>query len=194
MTDAVKSSLGSREREAHQVSDDDDGKQCRDDSDGHMDGRLAAQRHGVMVGQVRARCSRIGGHGRHEPQQREEHEPAHWEAATRGASPSPRSPRRSTRSHAPRRSPQRVWLETRGLTTDAVWKGTGRPSRRGNRRRIFVVALTFLGCVIAYTDRVNISVAAVAMQDRFAWSQTQKGFVLSALSERKRKPCQSICS
>lgn len=66
------------------------------------------------------------------------------------------------------------------MTTDAVWNGAGRPSRRGNRRRILVVALTFLGCVIAYTDRVNISVAAVAMQDRFAWSQTQKGVVLSA--------------
>jgi MFS transporter, ACS family, solute carrier family 17 (sodium-dependent inorganic phosphate cotransporter), other len=47
-------------------------------------------------------------------------------------------------------------------------------------RRIVVVGLTFLGCVIAYTDRVNISVAAVAMQDRLAWSQTQKGLVLSA--------------
>jgi MFS transporter, ACS family, solute carrier family 17 (sodium-dependent inorganic phosphate cotransporter), other len=47
-------------------------------------------------------------------------------------------------------------------------------------RRYVVVALTFLGCVIAYTDRVNISVAAVAMKERFGWSQTQKGFVLSA--------------
>lgn len=66
------------------------------------------------------------------------------------------------------------------MTTDAAWKGVGRPSAHGNRRRILVIGLTFLGCVIAYTDRVNISVAAVAMQDRFAWSQTQKGFVLSA--------------
>jgi len=47
-------------------------------------------------------------------------------------------------------------------------------------RRLVLVGLTFLGSVIAYTDRVNISVAAVAMQDRFAWSQTQKGLVLSA--------------
>jgi ACS family sodium-dependent inorganic phosphate cotransporter len=47
------------------------------------------------------------------------------------------------------------------------------------RRRI-VVGLTFLGCVIAYTDRVNISVAAVAMKEQFGWSQTEKGFVLSA--------------
>ncbi len=66
------------------------------------------------------------------------------------------------------------------MTTDAVWNGAGRPGAHGNRRRLLVVSLTFLGCVIAYTDRVNISVAAVAMQDRFAWSQTQKGFVLSA--------------
>jgi ACS family sodium-dependent inorganic phosphate cotransporter len=43
-----------------------------------------------------------------------------------------------------------------------------------------VIALTFLACVIAYTDRVNISVAAVAMREHFGWSQTQKGWVLSA--------------
>jgi len=39
-------------------------------------------------------------------------------------------------------------------------------------RRHVVVGLTFLGCVIAYTDRVNISVAAVAMREHFGWSQT----------------------
>src|SRR5690242_7591896 len=48
------------------------------------------------------------------------------------------------------------------------------------QRRHVVVALTFLGCIVAYTDRVNISVAAVAMKEHFGWSQTQKGFVLSA--------------
>lgn len=48
-------------------------------------------------------------------------------------------------------------------------------------RRYVVVALTFLGCIIAYTDRVNISVAAIAMKDHFGWSQTQKGFVLANL-------------
>jgi MFS transporter, ACS family, solute carrier family 17 (sodium-dependent inorganic phosphate cotransporter), other len=47
-------------------------------------------------------------------------------------------------------------------------------------RRHVVVVLTFLGCVIAYTDRVNISVAAVAMKEHFGWSQTEKGFVLAA--------------
>ena len=36
------------------------------------------------------------------------------------------------------------------------------------------------GIIIAYTDRVNISVAAVAMREHFGWSQTQKGFVLAA--------------
>lgn len=48
------------------------------------------------------------------------------------------------------------------------------------QRRHVVVALTFLACVIAYTDRVNISVAAVAMKEHFGWSQTQKGYVLAA--------------
>ena len=47
------------------------------------------------------------------------------------------------------------------------------------RRHVFV-ALTFLGCVIAYTDRVNMSVAAVAMKEHFGWTQTEKGLVLSA--------------
>jgi ACS family sodium-dependent inorganic phosphate cotransporter len=47
-------------------------------------------------------------------------------------------------------------------------------------RRQTIVALTFLGCIIAYTDRVNISVAAVAMKEHFGWTQTEKGFVLSA--------------
>jgi MFS family permease len=52
--------------------------------------------------------------------------------------------------------------------------------RPGRPRRHVVVALTFLACVIAYTDRVNISVAAVAMKEHFGWTQTQKGWVLSA--------------
>src|SRR4029077_13647049 len=47
-------------------------------------------------------------------------------------------------------------------------------------RRYVVVVLTFFGCIVAYTDRVNISVAAVAMKEHFGWSHTQKGFVLSA--------------
>jgi len=47
-------------------------------------------------------------------------------------------------------------------------------------RRHVVVAFIFLGCVIAYTDRVNISVAAVAMKEHFGWSQTEKGIVLAA--------------
>src|SRR5579871_321993 len=50
---------------------------------------------------------------------------------------------------------------------------------RWPRRRV-LVALAFIGIIIAYTDRVNISVAAVAMQEHFAWSQTQKGFILAA--------------
>ena len=48
------------------------------------------------------------------------------------------------------------------------------------QRRHVIVALTFLGTIIAYTDRVNISVAAVAMKEHFGWSQTQKGVVLAA--------------
>jgi ACS family sodium-dependent inorganic phosphate cotransporter len=43
-----------------------------------------------------------------------------------------------------------------------------------------VVALTALAVVIGYTDRVNMSVAAVAMKTRLGWSQTEKGLILSA--------------
>lgn len=47
-------------------------------------------------------------------------------------------------------------------------------------RRHVLVALTFLATVVGYTDRVNISVAAVAMKEQLGWSQTQKGLVLSS--------------
>jgi ACS family sodium-dependent inorganic phosphate cotransporter len=40
--------------------------------------------------------------------------------------------------------------------------------------------MCFLAMFIAYTDRVNISVAAVAMLEEFHWTQTVKGYVLSA--------------
>jgi ACS family sodium-dependent inorganic phosphate cotransporter len=47
-------------------------------------------------------------------------------------------------------------------------------------RRHTVLALCFLALFIAYTDRVNISVAAVAMREQLGWTQTTKGLVLSA--------------
>jgi ACS family sodium-dependent inorganic phosphate cotransporter len=50
----------------------------------------------------------------------------------------------------------------------------------GWSRRQVLVALCFLASFIAYTDRVNISVAAVAMQEDLGWSQTEKGLVLSS--------------
>ena len=48
------------------------------------------------------------------------------------------------------------------------------------RQRHSVVALSFLACTLAYTDRVNIAVAAVAMKEQFGWTQTEKGLVLSS--------------
>jgi len=47
-------------------------------------------------------------------------------------------------------------------------------------RRHSIVALCFIAVVIGYTDRVNISVASIAMRDQFGWSQTTKGIVLSS--------------
>lgn len=54
------------------------------------------------------------------------------------------------------------------------------PVTGGWSRRSVLVGLCFLACFIAYTDRVNISVAAVAMREELGWSQTEKGLVLSA--------------
>lgn len=53
---------------------------------------------------------------------------------------------------------------------------------RGGRLHLHdvLVWLAFLAACLAYTDRVNISVAAIAMQQQFGWSQTEKGFVLSS--------------
>ena len=52
------------------------------------------------------------------------------------------------------------------------------PSRWARRHTL--IALCCAGLVLAYTDRVNISVAAVAMREQFGWSQGVKGLVLSA--------------
>jgi ACS family sodium-dependent inorganic phosphate cotransporter len=58
--------------------------------------------------------------------------------------------------------------------------GTHSAPASGRTRRSTVVALSFVACLIAYSDRVNISVAAVAMREEFGWTQTQKGVVLSS--------------
>jgi MFS transporter, ACS family, solute carrier family 17 (sodium-dependent inorganic phosphate cotransporter), other len=47
-------------------------------------------------------------------------------------------------------------------------------------RRHTLVALCLAAMFLAYTDRVNIAVAALAMQAQFHWSQTVKGLVLSS--------------
>lgn len=57
---------------------------------------------------------------------------------------------------------------------------TVRTGQAGVPRRHLLVSLTFLACFVAYSDRVNISVAAVAMKEQLGWSQTEKGLVLSA--------------
>lgn len=47
-------------------------------------------------------------------------------------------------------------------------------------KRFTVVGLCFFGLVIAYTDRVNISIAAIEMQRSLGWTDTIKGLVLSS--------------
>lgn len=56
----------------------------------------------------------------------------------------------------------------------ATLAGSGWPRRYG------VIGMCFLAVFICYIDRVNISVAAIAMQEEFGWSETKKGFVLSS--------------
>lgn len=47
-------------------------------------------------------------------------------------------------------------------------------------KRLTLLLLCFLAAFVCYIDRVNISVAAIAMQERFGWSETTKGLVLSS--------------
>ena len=47
-------------------------------------------------------------------------------------------------------------------------------------KRYAVVGLCFAAVFVCYIDRVNISVAAIAMQSEFGWTETTKGLVLSS--------------
>ncbi len=56
-----------------------------------------------------------------------------------------------------------------------------RPETMGRwPRRYTMVGLCFCAVFVCYIDRVNISVAAIAMQEELGWSETVKGFVLSS--------------
>lgn len=48
------------------------------------------------------------------------------------------------------------------------------------QRRYTIVALCTCAVFVCYIDRVNISVAVIAMQEAFGWSETTKGWVLSS--------------
>ena len=50
----------------------------------------------------------------------------------------------------------------------------------GWQKRHSLVLASFVAMFIAYLDRVNISVAAIAMQESLGWSETEKGLVLSS--------------
>lgn len=43
-----------------------------------------------------------------------------------------------------------------------------------------LLILCFFACLICYLDRISISLAAVAMQEKYGWSETTKGLVLSS--------------
>ena len=50
----------------------------------------------------------------------------------------------------------------------------------GWQRRYTIVTLCICAVFVCYIDRVNISVAVIAIQEEFGWSETTKGWVLSA--------------
>ncbi len=62
------------------------------------------------------------------------------------------------------------------MTSDAP----AQSGARGWQRRYTLVGLCFVGTFICYIDRVNISLAAIAMQNEFGWTDTVKGYVLSS--------------
>lgn len=68
-------------------------------------------------------------------------------------------------------SPPSVTTGTQGVNerVASAWQG-----------RHTLVVLCFLAAFICYIDRVNISVAALAMQEHFGWSDSLKGLVLSS--------------
>jgi ACS family sodium-dependent inorganic phosphate cotransporter len=47
-------------------------------------------------------------------------------------------------------------------------------------QRTVLIALCFAAVFICYVDRVNISLAIVAMTREFGWSKTTSGFVMSS--------------
>jgi len=54
------------------------------------------------------------------------------------------------------------------------------PATSGWHRRYTIVGLCILAVFVCYIDRVNISVAVIAMQEEFGWSEKTKGLVLSS--------------
>lgn len=70
------------------------------------------------------------------------------------------------------------WRRAIKHSTDPAGAAAASGKRWG--RRHLLIALCVLAVVIGYTDRVNVSVASVAMRTQFGWTQTTKGFVLSA--------------
>jgi MFS transporter, ACS family, solute carrier family 17 (sodium-dependent inorganic phosphate cotransporter), other len=76
------------------------------------------------------------------------------------------------------RLPTAKRMKSSGIGEKVVTESNTRRPQWG--RRHLVVALCAIAVLIAYTDRVNMSVAAVAMRSQFGWDQAVKGTVLAA--------------
>jgi len=48
------------------------------------------------------------------------------------------------------------------------------------KKRYVLILMCFIASFVCYIDRVNISVAIIAMQEQFQWTETTKGFILSS--------------
>jgi len=70
-------------------------------------------------------------------------------------------------------------MDTR-VGTLGVGNGAVVPRGNGWQRRYTIVGMCASGMFLCYVDRVNISVAAIAMQHDLGWTETTKGLVLSA--------------
>ncbi len=68
-----------------------------------------------------------------------------------------------------------------GQNTMNMTSGSDSPVTEGGwQRRYTIVGLCVLAVFVCYIDRVNISVAVIAMQEEFGWSEKTKGLVLSS--------------
>ncbi len=85
----------------------------------------------------------------------------------------------TTREGAAKERRPRAYRSARGRRRRGdTFAAMNSPSRWSHYQT--VVLLCFAAVFISYLDRTNISVASIAMQEQFGWTETTKGIVLSS--------------